>query len=545
MAESPDVSYLLEQSSWLRALARRLVADPDRADDLVQDTWVRALEARPRTDLPVRGWVATVLRNGAARTLRRDADRAHREQVAARDGATPSAHEVVERASLHRDVVQAVLALEEPYRTAILLRFFEQRSYAEIARQTGTTKATVNSRITRGLERLRRRLDGAYGGDRRAWVVALGPLCGEPGLFDLVRHGVAQASATLQGAPLMYAVLATATAAAVVTTVSLWAPAEAPGAAAARPLRAAPATAAAAPAELVPPPVAPRAQVDEAAPAPAAPADPAPVATSAPAGERWKTEIFHSAYLAPETVALEISSGAGDVEVLESTDGMLRVEGEVAVETRHVSSGQLTRNFLDHVELDESGGKLRLRDRHEGSNENWSVDLTVYVPKALAVSAASGAGDVEIHHGAGTITASSGAGDVEVLLGDVEASITASSGAGSVEIEVGALKGDLRATSGAGDVEVTAGRAEPGKYVLTSGAGDVELTLPRGLTGTFDLQTSAGELEIPDELGLKVEEFGGAGARVRGSNGTGFDIKMRSGAGDVEIQLTERDAKPI
>ncbi len=81
--------------------------------------------------------------------------------------------------------------------------------------------------------------------------------------------------------------------------------------------------------------------------------------------------------------------------------------------------------------------------------------------------------------------------------------------------------------------------------MLTSGAGDVELTLPAGVVGSFDLETGAGDLDVPAELGLKVEEKGGAGRRARGSNGTGFEIKMRAGAGDVEIQFSKGSGQPI
>ena len=39
--DSPEL--LLEQSDWIRRLARSLVRDTARADDLAQDTWVRLL----------------------------------------------------------------------------------------------------------------------------------------------------------------------------------------------------------------------------------------------------------------------------------------------------------------------------------------------------------------------------------------------------------------------------------------------------------------------------------------------------------------------
>ena len=43
MPTPSDLSLLLAQTGWTKALARRLAADVDLADDLVQDAWVTAL----------------------------------------------------------------------------------------------------------------------------------------------------------------------------------------------------------------------------------------------------------------------------------------------------------------------------------------------------------------------------------------------------------------------------------------------------------------------------------------------------------------------
>src|SRR5205823_1008819 len=62
--------------------------------------------------------------------------------------------------------------LAEPYRTAVLLRYYEELSAAEIARRTEVPAGTVRWRLKEGLDRLRRQLDERSGG-RRASVVAL------------------------------------------------------------------------------------------------------------------------------------------------------------------------------------------------------------------------------------------------------------------------------------------------------------------------------------------------------------------------------------
>ncbi|HKE01886.1 MAG TPA: sigma-70 family RNA polymerase sigma factor [Planctomycetota bacterium] len=176
-ASSPaNLDALLAHADWLRALARRLVGDADLAEDLTQSAWVAALERPPAHGRPPRRWLAAVLR-ARAFDLRRRASRVlRREAAAARNEAQPSALEVVERLSTHRTVVEAVLELDEPYRATILLRFFEGLSAREIARRFEVPVATVRTRIARGVDRLRVRLDRMHGGDRRAWCAALAPI---------------------------------------------------------------------------------------------------------------------------------------------------------------------------------------------------------------------------------------------------------------------------------------------------------------------------------------------------------------------------------
>src|SRR5262249_56992245 len=70
--------------------------------------------------------------------------------------------------------------LDEPFRTAVLLRFFEGLPPADVAVRTGVPLETARSRLRRALELLRSALDADAHGDRRAWLVALAPLAKAP-----------------------------------------------------------------------------------------------------------------------------------------------------------------------------------------------------------------------------------------------------------------------------------------------------------------------------------------------------------------------------
>ncbi|HVS09658.1 MAG TPA: sigma-70 family RNA polymerase sigma factor [Planctomycetota bacterium] len=167
----PDAEELLAHAAQVRQLARRLLRDPHAAQDAEQATWLAALEHGPAPGRPAGPWLARTLRNFAWRGLRTGARRRSREEAAARAEAVPSAAELCERAELHRELVEAVVGLEEPFRSAILLRYFEGLPPREIARRLGVPVRTVQSRLARGLERLRARLVRRHGG-HGAWLLA-------------------------------------------------------------------------------------------------------------------------------------------------------------------------------------------------------------------------------------------------------------------------------------------------------------------------------------------------------------------------------------
>lgn len=63
------------------------------------------------------------------------------------------------RTELRGQVEAALAQVPEPYRTALVLRDMEELSYEEIAEITNSTMGTVKSRITRGREQLKKRLE--------------------------------------------------------------------------------------------------------------------------------------------------------------------------------------------------------------------------------------------------------------------------------------------------------------------------------------------------------------------------------------------------
>jgi RNA polymerase sigma-70 factor (ECF subfamily) len=226
---TPGHAQLLEQVSWIRRLARELVHDRELAEDLVQETCVVALERSPREPARLRQWLAEVLRNVLRQRARAANRRKQREADAARAEALEPTDQLVERALLQRALVDAVLELEEPYRSTVLLRFFEELPPREIARRSGVPLATVMSRIQRALARLRGRLDSEH----RAWSAVLLP-------WSMAKEvlGPPAALAVLMNTKLVVSVVAGVAASAVLYwNLSRGGPARAPVASASLPTR--------------------------------------------------------------------------------------------------------------------------------------------------------------------------------------------------------------------------------------------------------------------------------------------------------------------
>jgi RNA polymerase sigma-70 factor (ECF subfamily) len=173
-----DAEALLAEAGWVRRIARSLVADSSSADDLAQEALRVALE-HPPARIPsrpaLRGWLARVIHSLALRSFQRDTARSARERFAALAAISDEQHETEARMELHQRLVEAIRSLDEPYRSAIRLRYLDELSLKELARIQRISYATARQRVSRGIALLRAQLDREYGGDRLGWgIICMG-----------------------------------------------------------------------------------------------------------------------------------------------------------------------------------------------------------------------------------------------------------------------------------------------------------------------------------------------------------------------------------
>lgn len=144
-------------------LAKRLLTDHARAEEIVQEVFVRLWNEPTRFD-PERGTLRSfLLANAHGRAvdlIRSDVSRRRREEREAFQTAEAGydvAHEVWDLA-LASHVRDAMHVLQDGERAAIELAYFGGMTYREVAAELGDAEGTVKSRIRSGLKKLRSEL---------------------------------------------------------------------------------------------------------------------------------------------------------------------------------------------------------------------------------------------------------------------------------------------------------------------------------------------------------------------------------------------------
>jgi len=138
------------------SLVRRLVGDPQRAEELAQDAFVKALRALDRYDPERRfaSWLFKIAANTALDELRRRRA-APIEEPLPETATAPTSPEAGAAASELRAHLEAALARLRPeYRAVVLLRHVEGRSQEEIAEILGVPVGTVKTHLHRARRQL-------------------------------------------------------------------------------------------------------------------------------------------------------------------------------------------------------------------------------------------------------------------------------------------------------------------------------------------------------------------------------------------------------
>jgi len=149
----------------------RMVRDPSLAEDLAQEVFLRVYQARERyqPDARFTTWLYRIATNLALNAIRdrrgveaasaaQDSDGDADPAVAHLADGRPTAEQRLILSDRERTIRQAVEALPENQRAAVILHKYQEVDYRQIAQILGVSESAVKSLLFRAYEALRQRL---------------------------------------------------------------------------------------------------------------------------------------------------------------------------------------------------------------------------------------------------------------------------------------------------------------------------------------------------------------------------------------------------
>ena len=169
--------WVAERSGEIYGLLFRLTENSEEARDLTQETFLRAFQSigRFRGEADLRTWIYRIAIN-QARNRWRWWRRRRRDSTVSLDATQGKSNQplIATLVEVSENPEQQTLAHEREvalrgalqklgmsYRETVILRDIEGLSYEEIAAALGINVGTVKSRLARGRQELRRRLEGS------------------------------------------------------------------------------------------------------------------------------------------------------------------------------------------------------------------------------------------------------------------------------------------------------------------------------------------------------------------------------------------------
>jgi RNA polymerase sigma factor (sigma-70 family) len=163
--ESAFAEIVRRYGGVVYATGRRVLRDRAGAEDVTQETFLRLMRSPDRCSQSLGGWLHRLATRLAVDALRSERSRHRREQTyeapartdddAARAGDAP---DLVAWRELSPRIDEALSELPGPARELLVAHFLRGRSQTELARETGTSPATMCRRMREAVEMLRREL---------------------------------------------------------------------------------------------------------------------------------------------------------------------------------------------------------------------------------------------------------------------------------------------------------------------------------------------------------------------------------------------------
>jgi RNA polymerase sigma-70 factor (ECF subfamily) len=148
----------------LLARARRIVVDPDHAEDLVHQAFLRAWRSRSSYDPaggPMVNWLLVITANTAIDMVKARVRRPPVASGSADENAPATGLSDIDRMILRSELRHALSRIGPHHRDAVVETVLRDRPYADVAAELGVAPGTLRTRVHYGLRRLRCALETA------------------------------------------------------------------------------------------------------------------------------------------------------------------------------------------------------------------------------------------------------------------------------------------------------------------------------------------------------------------------------------------------
>ncbi len=185
------------------------------------------------------------------------------------------------------------------------------------------------------------------------------------------------------------------------------------------------------------------------------------------------TEIRELSVDASGAELLEMETGAGSL-IVEGVAGLdtVEVEAQIVVDVISDSKGRKLAEDKAKLELDRSGGKIRLTADFENGNWDWGssgrVDVIVRAPAGLKLAIYDGAGSLRVSNFDADVKIDDGSGSIVV---DTVGALSLEDGSGSIKVTN--ASGDVYINDGSGSITVD---TVEGTVTIDDGSGGIDVS---------------------------------------------------------------------
>jgi len=233
---------------------------------------------------------------------------------------------------------------------------------------------------------------------------------------------------------------------------------------------------------------------------------------------------------------LAVSTGSGYIHLRPGNDSQIHITGHV-----HGNRGSSwlsgssdvdarVRQIASNPPIVQSGNEVTIGERYNNSDlyNNISIDYDITLPRASALTAMSGSGDIDIQDVGTSLKADTGSGSVHAH--GIQGAANLQTGSGNIQLQQTG-SGEVMARTGSGDIEI-AGKPSTG-WKLNTGSGSIRLNVGKV---PFNVNASTGSGGIRIEQPFSMQGDLNRRHVTAAVNGGGPVVSAQTGSGDIHIQ---------